>query len=142
MFGLTKIKNKANWHRALDFKHRIHFRFSAYQLGKCIVMFAVLVFIALFVKDQFVRPIGGDVLVVIWLYYLLSSVIDMPSKQLTFTVLGIAYLVELGQFLNVNAFLGIEPSSSLHLILGATFDWIDLVAYTVGAIICYWVERE
>jgi hypothetical protein len=133
-------KNKLNSENS--FRSNIYFRLSTQYLGKSIILLAVLIFIALFVRDNFIRPIGGDVLVVIWLYYLFASVLFMPKKLLICVVLFIAYLVELGQLLQLNIWLGIEPSSTLSLILGATFDWRDLIAYTAGAAICYLVDAK
>ena len=118
----------------------IHLRFSAKNGLKSLVCFIALVVIALYVRDSFIRPTFGDVLVVFWLYYFLASLFSMPVNWMVSLVVLIAFAVELGQLLQVAAWLGIEPSSPLAVILGATFDCKDLLAYCVGGSLCWWME--
>ncbi|WP_440886451.1 DUF2809 domain-containing protein [Vibrio campbellii] len=120
----------------------IYLRFSAKNGLKSLVCFIALVVIALFVRDSFIRPTVGDVLVVVWLYYFLASLFSMPVNWLVSLVVLIAFAVELGQLLQVAAWLGIEPSSPLAVILGATFDWKDLLAYFIGGLLCWWMEKK
>ena len=120
----------------------IHLQFSAKNGLRSLVCFIALVVIALFVRDSFIRPTVGDVLVVVWLYYFLASLFSMPVNWLVSLVVLIAFAVELGQLLQVAAWLGIEPSSPLAVILGATFDWKDLLAYCIGGLLCWWMEKK
>ncbi|MCC8251834.1 ribosomal maturation YjgA family protein [Vibrio campbellii] len=120
----------------------IYLRFSAKNGLKSLVCFIALVVIALFVRDSFIRPTVGDVLVVVWLYYFLASLFSMPVNWLVSLVVLIAFAVELGQLLQVAAWLGVEPSSPLAVILGATFDWKDLLAYCIGGLLCWWIEKK
>ncbi|WP_438469782.1 DUF2809 domain-containing protein [Vibrio alginolyticus] len=120
----------------------IHLRFSAKDGLKSLVCFIALVVIALYIRDSFIRPTFGDVLVVVWLYYFLASLFSMPVNWLVSLVVLIAFAVELGQLLQVVAWLGIEPSSPLAVILGATFDWKDLLAYSIGGLLCCWMEKQ
>jgi len=120
----------------------IHLRFSAKNGLKSLVCFIALVVIALYIRDSFIRPTFGDVLVVVWLYYFLASLFSMPVNWLVSLVVLIAFAVELGQLLQVVAWLGIEPSSPLAVILGATFDWKDLLAYSIGGLLCCWMEKK
>ncbi|KGR37114.1 hypothetical protein OA39_00450 [Vibrio campbellii] len=120
----------------------IHLRISVKNGLKSLVCFIALVVIALYVRDSFIRPTVGDVLVVVWLYYFLASLFSMPVNCLVSLVVLIAFAVELGQLLQVAAWLGIEPSSPLAVILGATFDWKDLLAYCIGGLLCWWMEKK
>ncbi|MFV8450398.1 DUF2809 domain-containing protein [Vibrio campbellii] len=120
----------------------IHLRISVKNGLKSLVCFIALVVIALYVRDSFIRPTVGDVLVVVWLYYFLASLFSMPVNWLVSLVVLIAFAVELGQLLQVAAWLGIEPSSPLAVILGATFDWKDLLAYCIGGLLCWWMEKK
>ncbi|WP_260258355.1 DUF2809 domain-containing protein [Vibrio intestinalis] len=118
-------------------KHPIkHIRFSMLHAVLSIALFAVLVFVAVWVEDSFIRPTLGDVLVVIWLYHVFATLLNVPARLLATVVVVIAYLVELAQLFNVVDLLGIPVSSPLRIIFGATFDWLDLVAYTVGGLLC------
>ncbi|WP_104047027.1 ribosomal maturation YjgA family protein [Vibrio jasicida] len=120
----------------------IHLRFSAKNGLKSLVCFITLVVIALYVRDSFIRPTFGDVLVVVWLYYFLASLFSMPVNWLVSLVVLIAFAVELGQLLQLAVWLGIESSSPLAVILGATFDWKDLQAYCIGGLLCWWMEKK
>ncbi|QLK47952.1 DUF2809 domain-containing protein [Vibrio owensii] len=120
----------------------IHLRFSVKNGLKSLVCFIALVIIALYVRDSFIRPTVGDVLVVVWLYYSLASLFSMPVNWLVSLVVLIAFAVELGQLLQVAVWLGIESSSPLAVILGATFDWKDLLAYSIGGLLCWWIEKK
>ncbi|PQJ42594.1 hypothetical protein BTO00_11040 [Vibrio campbellii] len=120
----------------------IHLRISVKNGLKSLVCFIALVVIALYVRDSFIRPTVGDVLVVVWLYYFLASLFSMPVNWLVSLVVLIAFAVELGQLLQVAAWLAIEPSSPLAIILGATFDWKDLLAYCIGGLLCWWMEKK
>lgn len=55
-------------------------------------------------------------------------------------VVGIATLVELSQYFQLAQWLGIAPTSPLYVVLGATFDWKDLFAYSVGGVLCVILE--
>lgn len=120
----------------------IYFRFSTIHGLKSFICFIALVVIALYVRDSFIRPTFGDVLVVVWLYYLLASILSMPVKWLAALVVLIAFVVEFGQLLQVATWLGIESPSLLAMILGATFDWKDLFTYGVGGALCWWMEAK
>ncbi|WP_104040066.1 ribosomal maturation YjgA family protein [Vibrio hyugaensis] len=126
----------------LEEKSTIQVRFSAKNGLKSLVCFLALGVIALYVRDSFIRPTFGDVLVVVWLYYFLASLLSMPVNWLTSLVVLIAFAVELGQLVQLSAWLGIEPSSPLAVILGATFDWKDLLAYCIGGLLCWWMEKK
>lgn len=99
-----------------------------------------LIYIALCVRDTLIRPILGDVLVVIWLYFFLSSFLGLSTRTLIFITLSIAFSVEFAQYLKLPKLLGIEPGTALSTILGATFDWLDLIAYITGGVICMVIE--
>lgn len=120
----------------------IYFRLSTINGLKSFICFIALVVIALYVRDSFIRPTFGDVLVVVWLYYLLASILSIPVKWLAALVVLIAFVVEFGQLLQVATWLGIESPSILAIILGATFDWKDLFAYGVGGALCWWMEAK
>jgi hypothetical protein len=102
--------------------------------------FLVLAYIALYVNDQFVRPFLGDVIVVGWLYVLLKSFIKLPNYKLAHIVLFIAYSVEVAQFFNFVSVIGLQHIKAVRIIFGATFDWLDLLGYTIGWVCILLVE--
>ena len=97
-----------------------------------LVLLSLLIYIALFVNDQFVRPFVGDVLVVIWLYSFLKSFIKINSDKLAHLVVGFSYLIEIGQYYNLVSILGLQHIKAARIIIGSTFDWLDLLGYTIG----------
>jgi len=104
-------------------------------------LFLVLAYIALFVNDTFVRPFLGDVIVVGWLYLSLKSFIKMNSYMLAHLVLALAYVIEIAQYFNIVSILGLQHIDPVRIIFGATFDWLDLLAYTVGWGCILFIER-
>ena len=105
------------------------------------ILLSVLVYIALFVHDQFVRPFLGDVLVVIWLYLCLKSFIKMQSDKLAHAVLFFAYAIEIAQYYDLVTVLGLQHIRAARIIIGSTFDWLDLLAYTIGWFFILLIER-
>lgn len=85
-----------------------------------------------------VRGALGDVLVVVLLIALLHLVrIGTPVRR-AWGVLAFAFLVEASQALDL---VGPGDHWLLHLTLGSTFDWQDLVYYAVGARLSFHLER-
>lgn len=108
----------------------IRFNFKAFLMSLFLLL--LLVLMAIYVKDRIIRPFFGDTLAVIWLYFTLRTVVNISPFRLSFVVLVIAYCVEFAQYFNVVALLGMQDVKVAKIILGSTFDVMDLVAYTVG----------
>lgn len=100
----------------------------------------ILVYIALFVNDQFVRPFLGDVLVVGWLYLFLKSFINIHNNKLAHAVLIFACALEVAQFYNLVTILGLEHIKIARIIIGSTFDWLDMLAYGIGWVFILSIE--
>ena len=99
------------------------------------------VLIALHLHDSFIRPFGGDVLVVILLYCMLKSVVTLKVNTAAIIVLLIAYIIEMLQYLNIVYILGWGNSPLARTLIGTTFTWSDILAYTIGIIIVLLIER-
>jgi hypothetical protein len=56
-------------------------------------------------------------------------------------VLLFAYVVEILQYVNLIRYLGLQQSTSANIIMGNYFEWIDMVAYTIGIGIVLLLER-
>ncbi|NJY61410.1 DUF2809 domain-containing protein [Salinimicrobium sp. CDJ15-81-2] len=105
-----------------------------------ILLFLLLTIIAAFVKDSIIRPYGGDLLVVVFLYCLLKSFFRIPVKSAIFGVLLFAIAVEALQYLRIVKLLGLEENNIAIIILGSYFEWLDIVFYSLGATLVYVVE--
>ncbi|WP_269685272.1 DUF2809 domain-containing protein [Flavobacterium lacustre] len=115
--------------------------FNKNYFGFAVLIFCIEVLIALFVKDQFVRPYLGDVLVVMLMYCFFKSFIKLPVLTVAILVLVIAFGVEFLQFLNVVQMLHLEQSKIVRTVLGTSFSWIDLLTYCIGIAIVLLVEK-
>jgi uncharacterized membrane protein len=96
------------------------------------ILFAIVAIIALFFRDPWIRPLLGDVLIVMVIAYLIHAFIAISLRKIAIATLIFAYLIEFLQFLNLIDRLGWRNSQLAHLTIGSTFDWRDLVAYTIG----------
>jgi hypothetical protein len=111
-------------HLKFQFKNFIIFGFLS----------AIEICIALFVHDQFIRPFIGDVLV-IWLivYFLRSFLVIKKQIWLIGGVFLFACLIEIFQLFHVLEILNLHESRLFVIVFGATFDWLDILAYAVGS---------
>ena len=118
------------------------FRFHRKYFLLAILLFFVEVLIAVYMHDQIIRPYVGDLLVVILLYCFLKSFVKVSVVKAAIFVLLFSYLIEFLQYLNLIKFLGLQKSRFANIILGNYFEWIDLVAYTLGIVIVLLIEKR
>lgn len=91
-------------------------------------------FIGLFVRDRFVRPYVGDLLVVILLYFLTRIFCPKRPVFLSLWILLFAIFVEVTQIYPLVDLLGIQ-NHFLRVVMGTSFAWGDLAAYGAGSIV-------
>lgn len=115
--------------------------FNKKYLLIAVFLFIIEVLIALYVKDAIIRPYVGDFLVVILLYCMVRTVVDAPVMKIAVAVLLFAYLIEGLQYMNVIQWLGLQHNKAANIIIGNRFEWIDMLAYTLGVICIVLVER-
>lgn len=106
-----------------------------------ISIFLIEVWIALLLKDGFIRHTVGDFLVVILLYCGLKAVINIRPFTAFMIVLIIAFTIEGLQAVNLLQLLDWQNNTLAQLILGTTFSVSDLVAYTLGGITVLCIEH-
>ena len=94
------------------------------------------VLIALFVHDSFVRPYLGDVLAVVCVYFFARIFLQNKPRYLSIFVTAFAFLVELVQLTPLSDAL----PSPLSVIVGGTFDFKDLLCYSVGGAACLFLD--
>lgn len=97
--------------------------------------------IAIFHFHRFVRGFLGDILVIPLLYFLLRAFFTITHKSTLYVVLGVAFIIEILQLFNFAEVMKIQ-SEFLKIILGNTFDWKDLLAYGIGAIIIHILHKS
>jgi hypothetical protein len=116
------------------------FRFNRTYFLLALGLFLVEVLIALYVKDAIIRPYGGDFLVVIWLYCCVMAVVNVNKTKAAIGVLLFAYLIEILQYFRYAHRLGLEHNKVAMIVLGSSFEWGDMVAYTLGILAVLLVE--
>lgn len=97
-------------------------------------LFAVEVVIAIFAADTFVRAYLGDVLVIALIYCLLQSLLRKAPAPVILGVLAFACAIEVGQYFDFAAQLGLGQNQLASIVLGRTFSWPDFLAYFAGAL--------
>ena len=97
-----------------------------------ILLLWVEIMIALYVHDQIIRPHIGDFLVVMMLYSFVRAFLKASVWKTALAVLLFSYLVEISQYFHLVNRLGLQNSRLANILLGNTFEWLDLLAYTAG----------
>lgn len=115
--------------------------FNKKYFGLALLIFVVEVLIALFVRDNFVRPYLGDVLVVILIYCFVKSFFNLPVFAVALFVLIFSFTIEFLQYINIVEKLRLGQSAIARTIIGTSFAWIDILAYVVGIFIILFVEK-
>jgi hypothetical protein len=98
-----------------------------------LVLFAIECGIAILVHDRFIRPYVGDYLVVIMLFYFLRAFANITPLRAALMVLLCSYCIEFLQCFNFIHYIGLENHKWAKIILGNSFEWLDLLTYTLGA---------
>ena len=96
-----------------------------------LLLLAMEVFIGLFVRDRFIRPYVGDMLVTVLLCCMSRALLPKFSPALP--VFLFSAMVEGLQWLRLTERLGLE-GTLWGILLGSTFDWRDILCYGLGCI--------
>lgn len=97
-----------------------------------ILFLLIEITIALFFKEGFIRHTFGDYLVVILIYNLTRTFLNIKKSYIAHITILIAFIVEFIQLTPFLKTLGLEHNLLANLILGNTFSVSDLLAYTLG----------
>ena len=109
------------------------------QRIKYLIAFTILlcieILIAICVHDTFIRPYVGDLLVVVVLYCIVRVIIPDKYRLMPFWIFVFAAFIECLQYMKWVERFGIENNAFLRILMGATFDWKDIVCYGIGCIL-------
>ncbi|MEO8711068.1 MAG: DUF2809 domain-containing protein [Parafilimonas sp.] len=108
------------------------FKFRIKYFISFIILLVIEICIALFAHDNFIRPYLGDFLVVILIYSFIQSFCKLPYFPTAIAVLLFSYIIEVFQYFNIVQILGLQHSTLARTIIGTSFAWQDIVAYTAG----------
>lgn len=101
-----------------------------------VLFFIIELLIALFVRDKFIRPYVGDMLVVVLIYTFLRIIFPERPRFLPLYVFTFSTTVELMQAINIVGLLGLQDNRFFRVLIGTTFDIKDIVCYAIGCILC------
>lgn len=118
------------------------FQFCKTYFLLTILLFLAEVFIAICLHDAIIRPYGGDFLVVILIYCFVKSFLNTPVKATALAVLLFSYLIEILQYFHIVDLLGLGKSTIARVVIGTSFAWTDLLAYTLGILLVLLIETK
>ena len=105
-----------------------------------LLIFLVEIYIAVAVHDRFIRPHGGDALVVVLIYCLMAGLVPWSRPRLAAGVVLFAFVIECLQGLRVLDRLGLGHHRLLRVVFGTDFDPYDLLAYAIAGVAIVAVE--
>ena len=107
-----------------------------------ISLFLIEVCIALFVRDKFIRPFIGDALVTMLLFSFVRIFYSGNGYKVAIGVLLFSFSVETFQYFNLIEILHLKNNKLAKIVLGSTFDWLDLLAYFVGVLFSFLLDKK
>lgn len=120
-----------------------HRTLRAYFSLASAMLFALLILLA--GTSGFLRNTAGDFFVVLLLYALARTVKPVGLRILPLLLFGFAVTVEVLQYVDVVALLGIE-NENVQIAVGSVFDWGDIAVYGLAAFVAagvdFWIERK
>ncbi len=117
------------------------FVFRRFYFIVAIVIFIVEVLIALYVNDSIIRPHIGDLLVVIMIYCFVRAFLNWNVWVAAIVTLLFSYLIEILQYFKIVQILGMQKYAVARIVIGTSFSWIDLLAYTIGIALVLFIEK-
>ncbi len=116
-------------------------KFRIYYFIAAVILFFIEVYIALYVHDDFFRPYFGDFLVVILMYSFIRAFFNISVWRTSIFVLLFSFLLETLQYIHILEKLNLQKYKWLGVIMGTSFAWVDLLAYTLGIITVLLIEK-
>ncbi|TSD67614.1 DUF2809 domain-containing protein [Inquilinus sp. KBS0705] len=116
------------------------FQFHIKYFFLTILLFITEVYIGVYVHDNYIRPFGGDFLVVILMYCFIKSFTNIRVLTAALVVLVISFIVEGLQYLHLVSLLGLQNSKPARMILGTFFSWTDILVYILGILLVLFIE--
>jgi len=106
-----------------------------------LILFIIEVLIALFIHGGIIRNYIGDLLVVMLLYCFIRTFFKISVHKVALGVLLFSYIVEFSQYFNLIKHVGLEKCAIANTVLGHSFEWTDIIVYTLGVLLVILAER-
>ncbi|MGV3459541.1 MAG: DUF2809 domain-containing protein [Flavobacterium sp.] len=105
-----------------------------------VLLFITEVLIALYIHDTIIRPYIGDVLVVILIYCFIKAFVNIKTLPAAIGVLLFAFIVETLQYFRFIEVLRLQDIKLARVVIGTSFAWMDIWAYTGGFLLILLAE--
>ncbi len=111
-----------------------------------LLILATEILIALFIRDNFIRPYVGDMLVTVLICFFVRIFIPEKFSIVPLLVFLFSLLVEIGQYFDFVKLLGLDENLFFSILLGRTFSVADIICYGIGcavfALFDYMIKRK
>ena len=107
-----------------------------------LVILLIEIGIATFVKSGFIRFTLGDVLASILVYTSIRCFTNLNPKIVALISVFISFLIEGLQYIHFTKLIHLEHSKIVNIVLGTHFCVEDLIAYTIGILIIYYIDKN
>jgi hypothetical protein len=105
-----------------------------------LLLLIIEITIAVFVRDQFIRPFFGDFLAIILVYCGLR-IFKQNILKTALMSLFIAYFIEILQYFKFIEITGLIKYKVLAILIGNSFSWLDILAYSLGFVFILLIEN-
>lgn len=106
-----------------------------------LILFLSEIYIAIYVNDAFIRPFFGDFLATILVYCFLRMLSVSKAASLGLA-LGISFGIEFLQYIHFLDWFGLGQFKIIRIILGSSFSWTDIWAYSLGGITAFSLDAS
>lgn len=113
---------------------------AAYAVSFAVIL-VIEILIALFVRDSFIRPYGGDILVTILICCFVRMIFMEKIPLLPLWVFLFAVTVEVLQYFDIVSILGLGDIKFFVILIGNSFSFVDIICYAVGCVLFYLREK-
>ena len=97
-----------------------------------LLILVIEILIALFIRDKFIRPYVGDMLVTVLICFFVRILIPEKFSAAPLFVFLFSLVVEIGQYYDFVKLLGLDKNLFLSTLLGRTFSVADIICYGIG----------
>ena len=120
---------------------RLALRFNREALLWAVLIFIIEALIAtVWSRHRWLRSFGGDALAAVWVYFAFKTVVQARAVPLALAAFATGCAVELAQ-LAAQLASWTSGNPVLRTVLGSVPDWMDVLAYAVGAALVVALER-
>ncbi len=119
---------------------RQRLKFNRLYFIQAVLLFCIELLIAGFVHDEIIRPYIGDLLVVVLIYCFVRSFLATAYLITALAVLLFSYTIEMLQYFHIVDILGLTDYKYASIVIGTSFAWADMLAYTIGISLVIFIE--